>query len=149
MKTWFITGTSAGFGRIMTEKLLARGERVAATLRNVGALDDLKAQYGDHLWVAPLDVTDTAAVHQTVARAFADLGRINVVVNNAAYALFGAAEELTDAQIDHQISTNITGSIQVIRVALPHLRAQDGGRVLSTACRRTTTPPPTHYRALR
>jgi NAD(P)-dependent dehydrogenase (short-subunit alcohol dehydrogenase family) len=130
MKTWFITGTSSGFGRLLTQKLLIRGDRVAATLRKPEALDDLKAQYGDHLWVAPLDVTDAAAVYQTVARAFTDLGRIDVVVNNAAYALFGAAEEASDAQIRHQFDTNVIGSIQVIRAALPHLRRQGGGRIL-------------------
>ena len=130
MQTWFITGTSSGFGRLLTEKLLARGDRVAATLRKPDALADLKQQYGDQLWVAPLDVTDTAAVHQTVARAFTDLARIDVVVNNAAYALFGAAEEASDEQIRRQIDTNVMGSIQVIRAALPHLRAQGGGRIL-------------------
>jgi NAD(P)-dependent dehydrogenase (short-subunit alcohol dehydrogenase family) len=130
MKTWFITGTSAGFGRLLTEKLLARGERVAATLRKPDALVDLKAQYGEQLWVAALDVTDTAAVRRVVDQAFADLGRIDVVVNNAAYALFGAGEEATDDQIQQQIDTNLTGSIQVIRAVLPHLRAQGGGRIL-------------------
>jgi NAD(P)-dependent dehydrogenase (short-subunit alcohol dehydrogenase family) len=103
---------------------------VAATLRKPEALNDLKAQYGDHLWIAPLDVTDTAAIYQTVARAFTDLGHIDVVVNNAAYALFGAAEEASEEQIRHQINTNVMGSIGVIRAALPHLRAQGGGRIL-------------------
>ena len=130
MKTWFITGTSAGFGRLLTEKILARGERVAATLRKPDALADLQAQYGEQLWVAALDVTDTAAVRRVVNQAFADLGRIDVVVNNAAYALFGAGEESTDDQIQQQIDTNLTGSIQVIRAVLPHLRAQGGGRIL-------------------
>jgi NADP-dependent 3-hydroxy acid dehydrogenase YdfG len=59
MKTWLITGTSSGFGRLLTETLLARGDRVAATLRKVNALDALKASWGDRLWVAALDVTDT------------------------------------------------------------------------------------------
>ena len=147
MQTWFITGTSSGFGRLLTEKLLARGDRVAATLRKPDALADLKAQYGDQLWVAPLDVTDTAAVHQTVARAFADLGRVDVVVNNAAYALFGAAEEATDEQIQHQIDTNIMGSIQVVRAALPFLRAQGGGRVLQVSSEggQITYPNFTYY----
>lgn len=129
-KSWFITGTSSGFGRVLTEKLLARGDRVAATLRRAGALDDLKARHGDSLWVASLDVTDTAVVRQVVGGAFEAMGRIDVVVNNAAYALFGAAEEASDDQIRHQIDTNLIGSIQVIRAALPHLRAQGGGRVL-------------------
>src|ERR1700693_55252 len=95
-KTWFITGTSSGFGRALTEKLLARGDRVAATLRKVNALDDLKAQYGNNLWVASLDVTDAEAVRRVVDRAFAAMDRIDVVVNNAAYGLFGAAEEVSD-----------------------------------------------------
>ncbi len=132
-KTWLITGTSSGFGRALTENLLARGDRVAATLRKAGALDDLKAQHGDRLWVAALDVTDTAAVRQVVDRAFDDMGRIEVVVNNAGYALFGAAEEASDDQIRHAIDTNLIGSIQVIRAALPRLRAQGGGRILQVS----------------
>ncbi|HHH0459098.1 TPA: SDR family oxidoreductase [Yersinia enterocolitica] len=129
-KTWFITGTSSGFGLILTEKLLARGDRVAATLRKPEVLSELKQQYGDHLWIEALDVTDTAAVRRVVDKAFADLGRIDVVVNNAGYAVFGAAEELTDDQIRHQIDTNVIGSIQVARTALPYLRNQGGGRIL-------------------
>jgi NAD(P)-dependent dehydrogenase (short-subunit alcohol dehydrogenase family) len=132
-KAWLITGTSSGFGRTLTEKLLARGDRVAATLRKVNALDDLKAQYGDDLWVASLDVTDVEAVRRVVDRAFATMGRINVIVNNAAYGLFGAAKEVSDDQIRHQINTNLIGSIQVIRAVLPHLRAQGGGRVLQVS----------------
>lgn len=127
---WFITGTSAGFGRELTEQLLERGDRVAATLRKIGALDDLKARYGERLWIAPLDVTDTDAVRRIVGSAFESMGRIDVIVSNAGYALFGAAEEVTDDQIRQQIDTNIIGSIQVIRAALPHLRAQGGGRIL-------------------
>jgi NAD(P)-dependent dehydrogenase (short-subunit alcohol dehydrogenase family) len=53
-----------------------------------------------------------------------------VIVSNAGYGLFGAAEELSDAQIDHMIATNLLGSIQLIRAALPHLRAQGGGRII-------------------
>ncbi|ABD05237.1 short-chain dehydrogenase/reductase [Rhodopseudomonas palustris HaA2] len=129
-RTWFITGTSSGFGRAMTEQLLARGDRVAATLRRPDALDDLDQHYGDRLWIAQLDVTDSAAVSTVVERAFAELGRIDVVVNNAGYGLQGAAEELSDAQIRHQIDTNVIGSIQIVRATLPHLRAQGGGRIL-------------------
>jgi NAD(P)-dependent dehydrogenase (short-subunit alcohol dehydrogenase family) len=132
-RTWFITGTSSGFGRTMTETLLARGDRVAATLRRVGALDELKALHGDRLWVASLDVTDTTAVRRVVDRVFDEMGRIDVVVNNAAYGLFGAAEEVSDEQIRHQIDTNLIGSIQVIRAALPHLRIQGGGRILQVS----------------
>lgn len=128
--TWFITGTSSGFGRQLTELLLERGDRVAATLRRPERLNDLANRYGDQLWVRDLDVTNTDQLREVVDAAFAELGRIDVVVNNAAYALFGAAEEVSDDQIRHQIDTNVIGSIQVIRAALPHLRAQGGGRIL-------------------
>jgi NAD(P)-dependent dehydrogenase (short-subunit alcohol dehydrogenase family) len=149
MKTWFITGTSTGFGRLLTEKLLQRGDRVAATVRQPSALDALKAQYGDRLWVAVLDLTDTSAVRQVVDTAFADLGRIDVVVSNAAYGLFGAAEEVTNEQIRHQIDTNLIGSMQLIRAALPHLRAQGGGRLMqvSSAGGQTTYPNFSLYHA--
>ncbi|NDL65488.1 SDR family oxidoreductase [Acerihabitans arboris] len=148
-KTWFITGTSSGLGRELTEKLLARGDRVAATLRKTGALDHLLAQYGDRLWVEQLDVTDTRAVHEVVGRVFAQWGRIDVVVSNAGYAVFGAGEEADDDQIRHQIDTNLIGSIQVIRAALPHLRRQGGGRILQVSSEggQTTYPNFSLYHA--
>lgn len=147
MKTWFITGTSSGLGRLLTEKLLKKGDRVAATVRKAEALDDLKLEYKDLLWVATLDVTDTAAVKTVVDKAFADLGHIDIIVNNAGYALFCAAEEAGDDQIRQQIDTNIIGSIQVIRAALPHLRAQGGGRILqvSSAGGQATYPNFSYY----
>ncbi|MFC1432521.1 SDR family oxidoreductase [Streptacidiphilus sp. N1-3] len=130
VRTWFITGVNSGFGREMTEQLLRRGDRVAGTVRKPDAVADLKEKYGDQFWVAHLDLTDVAEIKAVVGRAFAELGSIDVVVNNAGYGLFGAAEELTDAQIDHIIATNLTGSIQVTRAALPHLRAQQGARII-------------------
>ncbi|MBD5633885.1 MAG: SDR family oxidoreductase [Candidatus Eremiobacteraeota bacterium] len=131
-KTWFITGTSSGFGRTMTEMLLARGDRVVATVRTEGP-DDLKSRYAEALTVVRLDVSDSAAVREVVDRAFAESGRIDVVVNNAGFGLFGAAEEVSDEQIRREIDTNLVGSIAVIRAALPHLRAQGGGRVIQVS----------------
>lgn len=133
MKTWLITGASSGLGRIMTEKLLARGDRVIGTARRTQALSDLSATYGELLHIAALDVTDTAAIRTTIDAAFERHGKIDVVVSNAGYGLFGAAEELTDEQIDRQLATNLTGSIQLIRASLPHLRAQGGGRILQVS----------------
>jgi NAD(P)-dependent dehydrogenase (short-subunit alcohol dehydrogenase family) len=132
-RTWFITGTSSGFGRIMTEQLLARGDRVAATLRTPSALDELRARYPEQLWVAQLDVTDGAAINAVLARAFTELGQIDVIVSNAAYGLFGAAEELTNEQVRRQLDTNLLGSIGLIRSALPWLRKQGGGRVIQVS----------------
>jgi len=117
----------------MTEQLLERGDHVAGTARKLEALDDLKAQYGDRLWLASLDVIDTSAVHRVVGEAFAAFDHIDVIVNNAGYGLFGAAEEVSDEQIPHQLDTNVIGSIQVVRAALPLLRAQGGGRIMQVS----------------
>ncbi len=148
-RTWLITGINSGFGREMAEQLLERGDRVAGTVRKMDAVNDLKAKYGDLLWLAHLDVTDTAAVREVVNKAFADLDRIDVVVNNAGYGLFGAAEGLTDEQIADQIGTNLVGPIQVTRAALPYLRAQGGGRILalSTYGGQATYPGASLYHA--
>jgi NAD(P)-dependent dehydrogenase (short-subunit alcohol dehydrogenase family) len=130
-RTWFITGISGGFGRLMTEQLLERGDRVAGTARKLEAVDDLKSQYKDQLWLGSLDLTDPPAIHRVVDAAFAAFSRrIDVIVNNACYGLIGAVEELSEEQIIHQINTNLLGSILVVRAALPHLRAQGGGRIL-------------------
>jgi NAD(P)-dependent dehydrogenase (short-subunit alcohol dehydrogenase family) len=147
--TWFITGTSSGLGRLLTEQLLARGDRVAATLRRPEALDDLAAAAGDRLWVAALDVTDPDGVRATVDRAFADLGTIDVIVNNAGYAAFGSVEEVPDADVGRVLDTNLLGPIRVVRAALPHLRRQGHGRILqiSTAGGQTVYPGFGYYHA--
>jgi NAD(P)-dependent dehydrogenase (short-subunit alcohol dehydrogenase family) len=129
-RTWFITGISSGFGRHISEQLLEQGDRVAGTIRRPGSVDDLAAKYGDLLWIACLDVTDLPEVRAVVDRAFGELGRIDVVLNNAGYGLFGAAEEVTDEQVIHELKTNLVGSIQVVRAALPHLRVQGCGRII-------------------
>jgi NAD(P)-dependent dehydrogenase (short-subunit alcohol dehydrogenase family) len=149
MSTWFITGTSSGFGRLLTEQLLARGDRVAATLRRPETLDDLRATGGDRLWTGQLDVTDVDQVRRVVDDAFAELGTIDVVVNNAGYGVFGSVEEVSDQQIRRVIDTNLIGSINVIRAALPHLRAQGHGHILqvSTAGGQTTYPNFGYYHA--
>jgi NAD(P)-dependent dehydrogenase (short-subunit alcohol dehydrogenase family) len=148
-KTWFITGTSSGFGRLLTEQLLAQGDRVAATLRRTDALDDLRASAGDRLWVQQLDVTDAAAVRRVVDAAFDALGTIDVVVNNAGYGVFASVEEASDEQIERVLDTNLLGSIHIIRAALPHLRAQGHGRILqvSSAGGQTTYPNFSFYHA--
>ena len=132
-RNWFITGTSSGIGRALVENALARGDSVTATVRNPDALATMKARYEGRLRAVVLDVTDTEAIRTVIDDCFAVMGRIDVVVNNAGYGLFGAAEEVTDAQIRHQIDTNVIGSMQVVRAALPHLRAQGGGRVLQVS----------------
>ncbi len=129
-RTWLITGVSSGFGRELTEQLLAQGDHVVGTIRDTSKVADLRAQYPATFRAEVLDVTDTPAIHDVVERAFAQLGRIDVIISNAGYGLFGAAEELTDTQVEQIVATNLVGPIQLIRAALPHLRAQGGGRVI-------------------
>ena len=129
-RIWFITGASSGLGRLMTEHLLQRGERVAATARKIERLDDLATTHGERLWRAKLDMADTAAIRRVVADAVAALGSIDVVISNAGYALLGPAENLRDEDIAQQIGTNLIGPIQLLRAIVPHMRAQGGGRII-------------------
>jgi len=130
MSTWLITGATSGIGRAVAAALLANGDRVAAFAREPRAMDDLAAAYPALLWTARVDVTDTVGLRLAVARAFSELGPIDVVFSNAGSGAFGAAEELDDAVIDQQIALNMIAPIQLIRSALPHLRAQGGGRII-------------------
>src|SRR5579859_6630671 len=102
-KTWFITGTSRGFGREWAIAALERGDRVAATARDLSTLDDLAQKYGEALLPLALDVTDRSAAFDSVGRAHAHFGRLDIVVNNAGYGQFGMVEELTEEEARAQI----------------------------------------------
>lgn len=132
-RSWFITGINSGFGRAMCEQLLARGERVFGTVRAVNAVDDLKARHGAALQVAVLELAPARpqVIAEVVEQAFAQFGRIDVIVNNAGYGLFGPLEGIGEAQLQHQIDTNLLAPIHLTRAALPHLRRQGGGRILA------------------
>lgn len=132
-RTWFLTGTSRGFGREWAEAALERGDRVAATARDTAALDDLAARHGDALLPLALDVTDRAAVFATVARAHEHFGRLDVVVNNAGYGQFGMTEEISEAEARAQFETNVFGALWVTQAALPYLREQRGGHILQVS----------------
>ena len=132
-KVWFITGTSRGFGRHWTEAALARGDRVAASARDVSDLADLVERYPDTVLPLSVDVTDRAAVFAGVEQANTHFDRLDVVVSNAGYGLFGAIEEVTEEQARRQIDTNVHGCLAVLQASLPILRAQGGGRILITS----------------
>ena len=132
-KVWFLTGASRGFGREWTIAALERGDRVAATARNVGTLDDLVATYGGRILPLALDVTDRQAAFAAVDRAHAHFGRLDVVVNNAGYGLFGMIEEVSEAEARAQIETNVFGALWVTQAAMPHLRAQRSGHILQVS----------------
>lgn len=132
-KVWFITGTSKGFGRVWAEAALARGDRVAATARDVKTLEPLVERYGDLVVAIPLDVTDKAAVESAIAAANARFGRLDIVVNNAGYGLFGAIEEVSEGEARAQIETNLFGALWVTQSALPHMRAQGSGHIIQVS----------------
>lgn len=129
-RTWLITGVSSGFGYVMTQQLLEQGDKVIGTVRNKEKVAGLIEKYPDTFICELLDVTDVPAIRKLVDDSFDKSGVIDVIVSNAGYGLFGAAEELSDAEVDHIIATNLTGPIQLIRSALPHLRAQGSGRII-------------------
>lgn len=130
-KIWLITGISSGFGKALTTQLLAKGDTVIGTVRT--EKDDIKAlekQYPDTLDVQHLDVTNVDEIREVVAKAQTNHDRIDVLINNAGYGLFGAAEELRDKDINQILATDLTGSIQMIRAVIPVMRQQGGGRII-------------------
>jgi len=129
-KIWFITGASRGFGRIWAQAALERGDRVAATVRHLGALDELRNRYGDAVLPLELDVTDRAAVFATVGQAHAHFGRLDVVVSAAGYGLLGAIEEVSIEDTRSNVETNLFGTLNVIQAVLPLLRRQGSGHIL-------------------
>ena len=129
-KTWLITGVSSGFGYEMTKILLKKGDTVIGTVRNTAKVESLIKQYPDTFDCRLLDVTDVAAVQQTVKESFEKHGKIDVVVSNAGYGLFGCVEELSDEEINHIIATNLVGSIQLLKASVPYMRKQGGGRMI-------------------
>jgi NAD(P)-dependent dehydrogenase (short-subunit alcohol dehydrogenase family) len=132
-KTWFITGTSRGFGREWAIAALDRGDNVAATARDTASLDDLAAKYGEALLPIRLDVTDREADFAAVRKAHETFGRLDVVVNNAGYGQFGMVEEISEAEIRAQLETNLLAVLWVTQAALPYLRAQHGGHILQVS----------------
>ncbi|MEV4112194.1 SDR family NAD(P)-dependent oxidoreductase [Nonomuraea sp. NPDC049695] len=129
-KVWFVTGSSRGLGREFVEAALSRGDKVAATARIAASLDELVTAYGEAVLVLELDVTDKAAVVESVKRAAEHFGRLDVIVNNAGYAHVGAIEEMTERELRDQLETNLFGAVWVIQAALPYLREQRGGHII-------------------
>lgn len=129
-KIWFITGSSRGLGRSLTQAVLAKGDRVAATARNPEQLNDLKAEYGDQILPIKLDVTNNKEIHQAVTDTIAHFGRIDVLVNNAGFGITGATEAYTDEQVRSQLETNLYAPIEITRAVLPYMRKQRSGRIL-------------------
>ena len=129
-KVWFVTGSSKGFGREFVLAALERGDKVAATARNVDTLNDLVEKYGDAVLPLQLDVTNRDQVLAAVKSAHDKFGRLDVVINNAGYGLFGTVEEITEQQLRDQLETNLFGVFHVTQAVLPILREQGSGHII-------------------
>ncbi len=129
-RNWVITGVSSGFGYEMVKQVLSRGDNVLGTVRKTRPVEELVARYPDHFHVAIVDMRDRKAVKQLGQKAEELFSTIDVIVSNAGYGLFGAAEELSDEEIDDIIATNLTGSIDFIRAFLPVMRKKQHGRII-------------------
>jgi NAD(P)-dependent dehydrogenase (short-subunit alcohol dehydrogenase family) len=129
-RVWLITGASAGLGRALAEAALERGDQVVASARDPKRLADLVERHPEDAIATRLDVTKPAEAHAAVEAGIAAFDRIDVVVNNAGYGLFGALEELSDEELRAEFETNVFGALNVIRAALPQLRRQRGGHVV-------------------
>lgn len=132
-KVWFITGVSRGFGREWALAALGRGDRVAGTARDLGAVADLVGEYPETFLPLRLDVTDRAGDFAAVERAAGHFGRLDVVVNNAGFAQFGMVEELAEREIRAELETNFFGALWVTQAALPILRAQGSGHIIQVS----------------
>ena len=132
-KTWFITGTSRGFGRIWAEAALERGDNVTATARRLEDIVDLKERFGDAVLPMALDVSNSEQVTEVVQKAYKHFGRLDVLVNNAGTSLFAATEEASDEQIRGLFDANYLGMVRVLRATLPLMRKQGSGHVLGVS----------------
>ncbi|MFD2571929.1 oxidoreductase [Spirosoma soli] len=129
-KVWFITGASRGLGLDITKAVLAAGDQVVATVRSKP--EDLVAQLNSQdLHVLVLDVTQESQAHKAIQEAIAIFGQLDVLVNNAGFGLLSAVEEATDQAIRHMFDTNVFGTLNVIRAALPYFRQQRRGHIIN------------------
>jgi NADP-dependent 3-hydroxy acid dehydrogenase YdfG len=132
-KIIFITGASKGFGKLWAEAFLKRGDKVAATARNLTALKELAATYGDNVLPLQLDVNNRTEVFAAVNKIEKHFGRIDVLINNAGHGLFGITEEATEAQAREQMETNFFGSLWVTQAVLPIFRKQKSGHLIQVS----------------
>lgn len=128
-RVWLITGASRGFGAEISKAVLASGDKLVATARNVAALDYLGR--ADNLFTAPLDVTDESEVNDAVNAALDHFDHIDVLVNNAGISLLGAVEESSGADVARLYQTNVFGLLNVTRAVLPSMRARRSGHIIN------------------
>ena len=129
-RVWFITGASSGLGRELAETALEWGERVVVTARKVGSLRDFERQLPDRVLSFELDVREPVQARVAVRAATDEFGRIDVLVNNAGFGVFGPLEEIADEELRREFDTNVFGAVNVVRAVLPAMRAQRSGHIV-------------------
>ncbi len=132
-KTWLITGCSSGFGRILAEAALERGDNVVATARDPKTLNDLVSRYSRSARGIALDVRKDGDAAAAVDLAHADFGGLDILVNNAGFGFVGGIEEATPEEYRPMYETNVFGLIETTRAALPTLRASGHGRIVNVS----------------
>lgn len=130
-KTVLITGSSSGIGRATAELFAERGWRVAASARRPESLEEWAR--GEDRMCPRLDVTDEASIASAVASVLERFGRIDVVVNNAGYGVYGPLEGMTDGELEAQFRTNVFGAAAVIRHVLPSMRERRSGTIVNVS----------------
>jgi NAD(P)-dependent dehydrogenase (short-subunit alcohol dehydrogenase family) len=129
-KVWFVTGASKGLGLALVNLLIASGFKVAATSRNASELEKVVGRQ-DGFLPLQVDLTSNESVENAVGRAIDKFGRLDVVVNNAGYSLFGSLEEVSDGEFRQSLDVNVIGPVNVIRAAMPYLRKQRSGHIIN------------------
>lgn len=132
-KVFFITGAGRGLGADIARQALAAGHQVVATGRHPERVLEALGGEQDNLLATALDITDPTAAERAVKAAVDRFGRIDVLINNAANFYAGFFEELSDAQVRAQLETNLFGPMNVTRAALPVLRAQRSGHIITVS----------------
>jgi len=132
-KVWFVTGASKGLRLALVKKLLNEGYKVAATSRNLSDLTKAVDSQNEQFLPLAVNLTSEDSVQEAVELTVKTFGKIDVIVNNAGYGLLGGIEELTDREARDNFEVNVFGSLNVIRKALPYLRAQKSGHILNVS----------------
>lgn len=126
-KTWFITGASSGFGKMLVDELLKNEQRVIATFRQQIQADSFSASHPELGIGVVLNVNNSDKIHALIQRVITQYGKIDVVVNNAGYGLTGAIEDASDEEVRAQMETNFFGALKVTQEFLPHFRQNKAG----------------------
>ncbi|MCW3116750.1 MAG: short-chain dehydrogenase/reductase [Chitinophagaceae bacterium] len=130
-KIWLVTGASKGIGLALVKLLLTKGQKVAATSRNASDIADKITDHQENLLTLTVNITNSEEVAASVAKVIAHFGRLNVIVNNAGYSIYGSVEALSDQEFRQAIDVNLFGTVNVIRAALPYLRQQRSGHIIN------------------